>query len=337
MISLHTSPLAVPGVGDAGGLNVYVSEVARRLGERGLHVDVFTRDDGSAPDRVVEVSDNLRVLHVPAGPRAPVAKEQLPDLVPEFADQLETVAGGYDLVHSHYWLSGMAGLALRRSHGLPLVHTMHTMAHVKNGSRPAAGPREPDLRALGESQIVSGAETLTANTTDEASDLVRAYGARPSQVVVVPPGVDLHTFHPVRPAAVPRAARGRPRVAGGALRRSHPAAQGARRAHPRRGPARRARAAPPRAPAPHRHRQRQRARRGLVAHAGTPGRGARRRRRGRVPTARGALGAVPLLLRVRRGRRAFVQRVLRPGRAGGPGVRATGGRDRRGRPAARGP
>jgi D-inositol-3-phosphate glycosyltransferase len=196
MVSLHTSPLAVPGVGDAGGLNVYVSEVARRLGERGLHVDVFTRDDGSARSEVVEVGENLRVLHVPAGPRAPVAKEELPDLVPEFADRLEAVASAYDLVHSHYWLSGMVGLALRRSHGLPLVHTMHTMARVKNGSRPAAGPTEPDLRALGESQIVSGAEILTANTTDEVADLVRAYGARTDKVSVVPPGVDLHTFHP---------------------------------------------------------------------------------------------------------------------------------------------
>ncbi|MBB3328437.1 D-inositol-3-phosphate glycosyltransferase [Microlunatus antarcticus] len=196
MISLHTSPLAVPGVGDAGGLNVYVAEVARRLGERGLQVDVFTRDDGSAPAEVVEVTDNLRVVHVPAGPRGPVAKEDLPDLVPEFADRLEARGSAYDLVHSHYWLSGMVGLALRRRHGLPLVHTMHTMARVKNVSRPAAGPTEPDLRGLGETQIVSGAEVLTANTTDEAADLVRAYGARPDKIAVVPPGVDLHTFHP---------------------------------------------------------------------------------------------------------------------------------------------
>ncbi|SDU96168.1 D-inositol-3-phosphate glycosyltransferase [Microlunatus sagamiharensis] len=196
MVSLHTSPLATPGVGDAGGLNVYVAEVARRLAERGLHVDVFTRDDGTAPAEVVEVDDNLRVLHVPAGPRGPVAKEDLPDLVPEFSDRLESVASAYDLVHSHYWLSGMVGLALRRSHGLPLVHTMHTMARVKNGSRPSGGVTEPDLRALGESQVVSGAEVLTANTEDEAADLVRAYGARPDQVSVVPPGVDLHTFHP---------------------------------------------------------------------------------------------------------------------------------------------
>ncbi len=196
MVSLHTSPLATPGVGDAGGLNVYVAEVASRLAERGLHVDVFTRDDGSAAAPVVEVAEHLRVLHVPAGPRAPVAKEDLPDLVPAFATELERVASAYDLVHSHYWLSGMVGLALRRSHRLPLVHTMHTMARVKNGARPAAGPAEPDLRALGESQVVTGSETLTANTADEADDLVRAYGARPEQVKVVPPGVDLHTFHP---------------------------------------------------------------------------------------------------------------------------------------------
>jgi D-inositol-3-phosphate glycosyltransferase len=116
--------------------------------------------------------------------------------VPEFADRLEPLASAYDLVHSHYWLSGMVGLAMRRSHGLPLVHTMHTMARVKNGARPTAGPTEPDLRGLGESQIVSAAETLTANTTDEAADLVRAYGARSDKIAVVPPGVDLHTFHP---------------------------------------------------------------------------------------------------------------------------------------------
>ena len=196
MISLHTSPLAVPGVGDAGGLNVYVAEVARRLGERGLHVDVFTRDDGTAEEPTLQVTDNLRVLHVPAGPRAVVAKEDLADLVPEFTDRLEAVASAYDLVHSHYWLSGMVGLGLRRTHGLPLVHTMHTMGRVKNRSRPAAGPTEPDLRGLGESQIVSGADVLTANTTDEAADLVRAYGARTDKIAVVPPGVDLHTFHP---------------------------------------------------------------------------------------------------------------------------------------------
>jgi D-inositol-3-phosphate glycosyltransferase len=196
MISMHTSPLATPGVGDAGGLNVYVAEVARRLGERGLAVDVFTRSDGTEPAEVVEVSENLRVVHVAAGPAAPVAKEDLPDLVPAFTEAMEAVAGGYDLVHSHYWLSGMVGLALRRSRGLPLVHTMHTMARVKNAALSPGQRAEPDLRGSGEAAIVAAAEALTANTSDEAAELTRHYHARPGQLVVVPPGVDLHTFHP---------------------------------------------------------------------------------------------------------------------------------------------
>src|ERR1700712_5590936 len=194
MISLHTSPLATPGVGDAGGLNVYVAEVARRLGERGLAVDVFTRSDGTEPAEVVEMSENLRVVHVAAGPAAPVAKEDLPELVPAFTEAMEAVAGGYDLVHSHYWLSGMVGLALRRSRGLPLVHTMHTMARVKNAALSPGQRAEPDLRGSGEAAIVAAAEALTANTSDEAAELSRHYHARPGQLVVVPPGVDLHTF-----------------------------------------------------------------------------------------------------------------------------------------------
>ena len=126
-----------------------------------------------------------------------MAKEELPDLVPEFADRLEAVgARRTTSCTATTGCPGWSGSRLRRSHGLPLVHTMHTMARIKNGSRPAAGPTEPDLRGLGESQIVSGAEILTANTTDEAADLVRAYGARPDKIAVVPPGVDLHTFHP---------------------------------------------------------------------------------------------------------------------------------------------
>ena len=215
MISLHTSPLATPGVGDAGGLNVYVAEVARRLGERGLHVDVFTRDDGTAPDEVVEVTDNLRVVHVPAGPRAPVAKEELPDLVPEFADRLEAVASAYDLVHSHYWLSGHG-----RARPAPQPRAAAGAHHAHHGPgqerQPARRPgrREPDLRGLGESQIVAGAEILTANTTDEAADLVRAYGARPEQDRRGAARRRPAHVPPVRPAAVPRAARRRPRRAG---------------------------------------------------------------------------------------------------------------------------
>lgn len=195
MISMHTSPLAVPGVGDAGGLNVYVYEVARRLGERGLQVDVYTRDAGGESG-IVEVNEHARVIHVTAGQKEPVAKEELPELVPEFAAQLDSRMDGYQIVHSHYWLSGMVGRELASRHAVPLVHTMHTMARVKNQTRGADQASEPDVRELGEAQIVADAAVLTANTSDEAAELQHHYRARPEQLVVVPPGVDLHTFHP---------------------------------------------------------------------------------------------------------------------------------------------
>ena len=126
MISLHTSPLATPGVGDAGGLNVYVAEVARRLGERGLKVDVFTRTESSPTPDIVELNEHVRVINLKAGPPEPVAKESLPGLVHAFGSQLDAAMPGYDLIHSHYWLSGMAGVQLRARHGIPLgAHHAH--------------------------------------------------------------------------------------------------------------------------------------------------------------------------------------------------------------------
>ena len=196
MISLHTSPLATPGVGDAGGLNVYVAEVARRLGERGLKVDVFTRTESSPTPDIVELNEHVRVINLKAGPPEPVAKESLPGLVHAFGSQLDAAMPGYDLIHSHYWLSGMAGVQLRARHGIPLVHTMHTMARVKNAARANEHLVEPDDRERGEATIVAAADALTANTSDEAAELQQHYGARAEQIVIVPPGVDLHTFHP---------------------------------------------------------------------------------------------------------------------------------------------
>jgi D-inositol-3-phosphate glycosyltransferase len=196
MISMHTSPLATPGLGDAGGLNVYVAELARRLGERGLKVDVFTRRDTPGVPDVVDVHEHTRVIHLKAGPAAYVAKETLPSLIDEFSAQLAARLDQHDLIHSHYWLSGQVGLQLKRGCGLPLVHTMHTMARVKNSNRGVGQPVEPDVRLHGEAAIVHGADVLTANTSDEAAELRANYGARSEQIMIVPPGVDLHTFHP---------------------------------------------------------------------------------------------------------------------------------------------
>jgi D-inositol-3-phosphate glycosyltransferase len=196
MVSMHTSPLAIPGVGDAGGLNVYVAELARRLGERGLKVDVFTRRDSPDLPDVVDVHEHTRVIHLRAGPVAYVAKEKLGSLTDEFCAQLESRLDGHDLIHSHYWLSGVVGLGLKRRHGIPLVHTMHTMARVKNSNLGGGQPVEPDVRERGEAAIVRGADVLTASTKDEAAELRSHYCAHNGQIMIVPPGVDLHTFHP---------------------------------------------------------------------------------------------------------------------------------------------
>jgi D-inositol-3-phosphate glycosyltransferase len=196
MISMHTSPLATPGLGDAGGLNVYVAELARRLGERGLKVDVFTRRDTPDVPDIVDIHEHTRVIHLTAGPAEYVAKETLPSLTDEFSAQLESHLDQHDLIHSHYWLSGQVGLQLKRSHGIPLVHTMHTMARVKNSNLSRDQPVESDTRERGEAAIVRSADMLTANTPDEAAELCGHYRAQPEQIMIVPPGVDLHTFHP---------------------------------------------------------------------------------------------------------------------------------------------
>lgn len=196
MVTMHTSPLATPGVGDAGGLNVYVVEVARRLAERGLTVDLFTRAVDADLPAVVEVAERMRVIHLPAGPVAPVPKEELPHLVGEFAESLEPRMADYDLLHSHYWLSGLVAVDVGRRHDLPVVHTMHTMARVKNALRDDRHLVEPDVREHGESAIVAGADILTANTSEEVVELATYYGASADRTAIVPPGVDLHTFHP---------------------------------------------------------------------------------------------------------------------------------------------
>ncbi len=202
MVSLHTSPLDQPGTGDAGGMNVYVLELARRLAARKVEVDVFTRATGSALPPVVDVSDGIRVHHVAAGPYEGLTKDELPAQLCAFAREvLRTEAyhapGYYDLVHSHYWLSGQVGALARDRWGVPLVHTMHTMAKVKNAALAAGDTPEPVARLIGEEQVVAAADMLVANTDDEAKQLIDLYDADPGRVEVVHPGVDLATFRDV--------------------------------------------------------------------------------------------------------------------------------------------
>jgi len=207
MLSLHTSPLEQPGIGDAGGLNVYVLELARRLASAGVQVEIFTRDNGSVdsgfvPARpVVDVCPGVRVVHLEGGIPGPVAKEELPSQLCALAAgvlRTERIRGGdyFDLIHSHYWLSGQVGAVVSDHWGVPLVHSMHTMALVKNRRLADRDLPEPQLRILGEQQVVATANRLIANTGDEASDLVDLYGANREQVDIVHPGVDLEVFAP---------------------------------------------------------------------------------------------------------------------------------------------
>lgn len=217
MISLHTSPLDQPGTGDAGGMNVYVVEVARQLAEQGIEVDIFTRATSSALDPVVRLTDGVTVRHVHAGPFEGLTKNELPGQLCVFAREvLRTEAmfplGHYDVVHSHYWLSGQVGALARDRWGVPLVHSMHTMAKVKNAALAAGDTPEPAQRLIGEEQVVEASDVLIANTDLEARQLIDLYGAAPARVEVVHPGVDTALFHPLSDAdrAAARRARGIP-------------------------------------------------------------------------------------------------------------------------------
>lgn len=201
MVTVHTSPLAQPGQGDAGGMNVYVLEVARQLARRGTAVDLFTRTTSATQQAVVEVEPGVVVRHVPAGPYEGLSKEDLPGQLCAFAAGMMRVAahappGYYDLVHSHYWLSGQVGWLAADRWGVPLVHTMHTMARVKNLHLADGDDPEPLGREIGEAQVVEAADRLVANTEREAAELVELYDADPERVAVAEPGVDLTTFTP---------------------------------------------------------------------------------------------------------------------------------------------
>ncbi|HQG16429.1 MAG TPA: D-inositol-3-phosphate glycosyltransferase [Ornithinibacter sp.] len=201
MVTVHTSPLAQPGEGDAGGMNVYVLEVARQLARRDIAVDLFTRTTSAAQPPVVEVEPGVVVRHLAAGPYEGLSKEDLPGQLCAFAAGMMRVAahappGYYDLVHSHYWLSGQVGWLAADRWGVPLVHTMHTMARVKNLHLADGDEPEPRGREIGEAQVVEAADRLVANTPREAAELVELYGADPARVAVAEPGVDLTVFSP---------------------------------------------------------------------------------------------------------------------------------------------
>ncbi|GAA1343205.1 D-inositol-3-phosphate glycosyltransferase [Arthrobacter roseus] len=201
MLSLHTSPLEQPGSGDAGGMNVYVRSMALELAKTGIDVEIFTRAHAEDQAETEELAPGVIVRHVPAGPRQKVAKERLPELHDSLVDAVHAIQKHlsdehFDVVHSHYWVSGIAGLRLAKTWKLPLVHTMHTMGKVKNLRAPAYGSVEPAIRIKGEQKIVDGATRLIANTRREAGELATHYGAPSGSIDIIPPGVNLEIFHP---------------------------------------------------------------------------------------------------------------------------------------------
>jgi D-inositol-3-phosphate glycosyltransferase len=213
-LSVHTSPLEQPGTGDAGGMNVYIVEVSRRLAGMGVAVEVFTRATSSELPPVVEMFPGVTVRYVSAGPFEGLGKNDLPAQLCAFTSgvlraEAQHEPGWYDVIHSHYWLSGQVGWLARDRWGVPLVHSAHTLAKVKNALLADGDTPEPLARLIGEEQVVAVADRLVASTDDEARQLVGPYGADSAQVVVVPPGVDLEMFR-LGPASTARTRLGIP-------------------------------------------------------------------------------------------------------------------------------
>lgn len=202
MISMHTSPLEQPGSGDAGGMNVYVLNTARELAAAGVEVDVFTRATRPSQGEVVQVADRLRVINIVAGPYEGLAKEELPTQLAAFAGGIVQFVRcedlSYDVIHSHYWLSGQVGWLLRDLARVPLIHTGHTWAAVKNAANKDAGGDSPETEArrICEQQLVDNADVLVVNTDDEIDQLSRHYDVDPSRIRVVTPGADTRMYTP---------------------------------------------------------------------------------------------------------------------------------------------
>ncbi|MEN9935322.1 MAG: hypothetical protein RLZZ387_1901 [Chloroflexota bacterium] len=209
MLSVHSSPLATLGGKEAGGMNVYVRELSRELGRRGISVDIFTRAQDPSVPMVVSLDRGVRVVNLHAGPAAPYDKNWLLAYLPEFIGRARCFADGedlaYDMIHSHYFISGEAGLALRRSWGTPVVHMFHTLGAMKNQVARGAEERETQERVAIERRLMDEVDAVVAATPLDKAQMVWHYGADASRIRVAPCGVDLRRFHP-RDMAAARAA-----------------------------------------------------------------------------------------------------------------------------------
>jgi D-inositol-3-phosphate glycosyltransferase len=200
VLSVHTSPTDQPGTGDSGGMNVYIRAVAERMADKGVEVDIFTRWRCGDEPEVRELAPGTRMINVKAGPCTPVPKVDLPRFLPEFLGGVlrrnREDGRGYDIVHSHYWLSGWIGRGAKESWQVPLVASFHTLGKVKNYSLARGEQPEPAARLASEERVIADADRILAPTPSEAAQLVGLYRADPLHIRVVPPGVDHTLFFP---------------------------------------------------------------------------------------------------------------------------------------------
>ena len=203
MLSYHTCPLATLGGKDTGGMNVYVRDLTRELGRRGIHVDVFTRSqDEHVPHVLHDLGYGNRVVHIPAGPEVPMAKRDLTGYLPDFVAGIEAFAAEkgihYDILHSHYWLSGLAAESLSDAWGgIPIVHMFHTLGEMKNRVAQSDGERESSERILGEKRVLARADRIIVATLAELTQLRFLYKAGDRKLTIIPPGVDASHFYPI--------------------------------------------------------------------------------------------------------------------------------------------
>ncbi|MGC8788035.1 MAG: glycosyltransferase [Anaerolineae bacterium] len=201
MLSVHTCPMAALGGKETGGMNVYVRELSRELGAKGLVVDIYTRSQDPLRERVRTLWPNVRVIHLPAGPEKPYPKHLVYNHLPQFVAGLREFAAAegvsYDLVHSHYWLSGWVARELAREYRLPTVHMFHTLGRMKNAVARSEEEKEPPIRIQTEEELVHDIDRLVAATPLEREQLVELYGADSGSIAVIPLGVDLALFRPI--------------------------------------------------------------------------------------------------------------------------------------------
>jgi D-inositol-3-phosphate glycosyltransferase len=202
MLSYHTCPLATLGGKDTGGMNVYVRDLTCELGRQGIHVDVFTRSqDEHVPHILHDLGFGNRVVHIPAGPETPLPKKELASYVPQFAEEILRFAREkgihYDLIHSHYWMSGLAAETLAREWNVPIVHMFHTLGEMKNRVAKSDSEREGPERVAGERRVIATVDRIVAATLAEQTQLEWLYHADIRKMIIIPPGVDLGHFYPI--------------------------------------------------------------------------------------------------------------------------------------------